>query len=308
MKKILISGISGFIGGYLANHLIENGFFVSGIIRSGKKIRNLNQNIKLYISDLNQLNQLKIEESYDTFIHLAAANDIDSKDEEKALINTTLGTKKALEFCKENKIKNFIYFSTFQVYGTDNGFINNQTKIHCKNDYAITHLFAEEYVENFAKTNSLNYLILRPTNVFGAAISNEVKRDSLVPNCFCKSLIETQKITLLSSGKQFRNFISLKEVSQYIVLFLSNFEKYNKKTLILCSDRNIAISEVAQMALEIYNKANNNVGRLEILNENPKLSLTLNIDISELPKLHFSKNEITKEIIKIYTLYSNKEI
>ena len=87
-----------------------------------------------------------------------------------------------------------------------------------------------------------------------------------------------------------------------------NFEKYNKKTLILCSDRNIAISEVAQMALEIYNKANNNVGRLEILNENPKLSLTLNIDISELPKLHFSKNEITKEIIKIYTLYSNKEI
>ncbi len=51
-------------------------------------------------------------------IHLAALNEIDSmKDPKLALEVNTKGTYKLLDLAYKTGIKNFIYFSTFHVYG-----------------------------------------------------------------------------------------------------------------------------------------------------------------------------------------------
>lgn len=304
MKKILISGINGYIGSYLGNYLVKEGFHVDGIIRNKNKISKLDKSIKFYVSDVLDYENLIIDENYDFFIHLAAANDIDSKNDKNAILSTTLGTKKALILCKKYNIKNFIFFSTFQVYGTDIGFINEKSKIFCKNDYAITHYFAEKYVENISKLSNINYLILQPTNIYGASIDKEIKRDTLVPNCFCKDLILNSKITLLSSGKQYRNFLSLNELSIYLELFIKNYPLYENKKLILASDLNLTIKEVALITKKVYTSLFNKEISIEILNNNPENCEELRIDMSNLPKLSFLKENMEKEIEKIFEIMS----
>ncbi len=302
--KIFISGINGYIGSFLANHLISKGYEVDGVARNKNNLEGLNKKIKVYIKDILDIDTLLIKKKYNLFIHLAAANDIDSKNDKDAILVTTLGTKKVLQFCEKNSIDKLIYFSTFQVFGKDSGKINNLSDLNCKNDYAITHLFAEEYITNYAKNKQLDFVIVRPTNVYGATVSKNIKRDTLVPTCFCKDLLKDSKITLLSSGKQYRNFISLKEISKYIKIIIEDFEKYNGQNLILASDINLTIKEVAKITKKVYKDISKKDCIIEVLSKEPNLCNTFVIDTYPLPKLSFSKDNIKKEINKIFKLMS----
>ena len=56
-----------------------------------------------------------------------------------------MGTKKILDAAVKAKIKNVIFFSTIQVYGTNlKGNINENSPTNCKNSYSLNHLYGEE--------------------------------------------------------------------------------------------------------------------------------------------------------------------
>lgn len=307
--RVLISGINGYVGSSLANFLISKNIVVAGIVRKkDKKLENLHLDIKIYQSDILNIDTLVIHEKYDFFIHLAGANDVDSKNEKDAILITTLGTKKALEFSENNNIKNFIYFSTFQVYGVDYGNIDEQSNLNCKNDYSLTHYFAEEQVRFFSRNNNIKYLILRPTNIYGAAINSFIDRNSLVPNCFCKDAITNSEIILQSSGKQYRNFISLKEVSESLHSMLLDFTNYENKILNLASDFTLSIHEVSKIVKNVYEEIFKKKCSLQIMNKKPMVVSPLIISIEALPKISFSSRNMEIEIRKIFKLMSTNEI
>ena len=60
MKKVLISGASGFIGSHLSEKLIEEGFFVVGVdnLITGK-IKNLKTQFKFIYKLFKSINQIK---------------------------------------------------------------------------------------------------------------------------------------------------------------------------------------------------------------------------------------------------------
>src|SRR6478609_8383610 len=136
--KILVSGASGYIGTSLINSLLRDGIYPGAITRSGVLPYTDIDSADIYQADISKPFTLALKEQYDMFIHLAAANDIDSANPETAINGTTLGTRYCLDFCKKNNIRKFIYFSTFQVIGRTDGYIDEGSVPEPKNDYGIT--------------------------------------------------------------------------------------------------------------------------------------------------------------------------
>jgi len=247
--NILLSGASGFIGSYFVDRFTGAGDSVDIISR--KKPTNLRSSrTVIYDLDITKPNRCTLEKKYDVFIHLAGANEVDSRDPLDAVLKTTYGTRNCLDLCLKNKITKVIYFSTVHVYG-DNKQITENSDISCQNDYAMTHFFSEEYVKMF-QSRGIDFIILRPSNIYGDFRSETVNRWSIVPGCFCKSATEEARIILLSSGKQKRDFICLEDVYGFTSHLLLNFALYKNEIYNLASGNVHSILELAELVKERF--------------------------------------------------------
>jgi len=301
--NILISGGFGFIGSYLVNCLLNKGHNI-GILSRGVPgyFESIAQRTQVHIHDVTDNITFKPSTEYDIFIHLAAANDIDSSNTLNALKVTTLGTKNCLEFCVNNNINKFIYFSTIQVYGTDSGLIDENFPLLCKNDYAITHLFAEEYVKMYHRMHALDYIILRPTNIYGSFLNLNIDRWSLVPSCFCLEAFENKTVTLLSSGKQSKDFLSLEDLTEITSLFCYNFDLHKNRTFNVARGESISILEVANLVIQLYEEVFGYKCDLKILSDIPRVGKELIVSTEKIRRLNYeySKNHtIDKDVRRI---------
>ncbi len=309
--KVIVSGASGYIGTHFLRSLIEDGLKPGAITRaSNSTIPYVDSSkVEVYSADITRPLNITLRDKYDVFVHFAAANDIDSANPETALIATTLGTKYCLDFCKRNGIKKFIYFSTFQVLGLSDGFINEDTVPEPKNDYGITHLFAEEYVKMYRLTSNIEYIIIRPTNIYGAPLGKNIDRWTLVPNCFCKEAYEEGKIQLNSSGKQKRNFLNLKDIIDVTNILLKKFGEFKNSVINLSSENNYTILEIAELVKSVYREKFNKDCELVIKSNEPQESNQYTIERKIVSKLDYQfsdRNAILTEISATFDKLTNK--
>lgn len=261
MKQILITGASGFIGGYLCDWFSRQG---DRIIASSRRWPDA---LQTTLSGCQQITWDILSPSAlpaaDVLIHTATANDIDSRDPAKGLLLSGLGTRNVLEAAAQAGIPKVIVFSTFQVYGTELvGHIDESTSPAPRNDYGVNHLVAEEYAAMASRLGQVQTVSVRPSNVYGRFAVPTVKRWTLVPGCFCKEAFETGRITLRSSGRQARNFVSLENVARACAAITSQFpaqyEVYN-----IASSWNDTILSVAHQVARLFETR---FGRPVILN------------------------------------------
>ncbi|MBU3190610.1 NAD(P)-dependent oxidoreductase [Clostridium bowmanii] len=255
--KILITGACGYLGSYCTELLNrENDIEITMLCR---KIPNYmlewSKEYKVIYDDVCNIKIAdSITEKYDYVIHMAAANENICKENPSYAINTNVfGTRNMLEFCRKNKIENFIYISTFHVYGSnDNGnIISEDSKINPLNDYGSTHYFAELYCKQYSDYYGMNCMILRPSNFLTAPLFKKINRWTIVPNNFCKQIVENQKLILRSKGNQMRNFISVLDLSNSILRLINNKIK-GYQVFNLGSDNYYSIYQLACITKEIY--------------------------------------------------------
>jgi UDP-glucose 4-epimerase len=298
---VLISGGSGYIGSYISKQLLEAGHQVSIIARSENEfIQNYKNQITVYFQDITFPFTFQLASQVDCFIHLGAANDIDSVDPAYAINASVLGTRYALDFCVKNNIKKCFYYSTFQVYGYVEGEMSELSELRPSNDYGITHQFAEQYFEMYQRTKGIDYIIIRPTNIYGSPLYKSTDRWSLVPSCFCKELLEKNEINLLSSGLQKRDFISVQEIALTNVHLLEHFGEFKNVIINVGSGTDYTIREIAEIVLDEFN-SHSKKGNLIIHSEEPKHSNQYILNRDKIAKLGLSfggrlamKNEIKK--------------
>ncbi len=270
--KLLITGAGGFIGSCLCNYFSALGHSVVATARdtAGIPDGSGNKMIRRKLDVLREADFAALEvEGVDAIIHTATANDIVSKNPADGVMLSAIGTRNVLNYCVNSHIPKIIYFSTFQVYGTElTGEIDELTPVHCTNDYGLNHLFGEQYVEMYARKFNLSGMVVRPSNVYGGFTTPFIDRWTLVPGCFCKELFSSGVITLHSSGRQTRNFVSLSSVCRGLECLLKldkkGFEIYN-----IASTCNAAILEVAEQVLAIYQDRYKKNGVVKVLGEKP---------------------------------------
>ena len=194
-KSVLVTGGYGNLGSYISKHLINLNYDVTILTQ---KERNKFENYKYKIIECNIENlkdlKLKIKDKYDYCIHCASFNEYFLEDYPKKALNiNTLGTRNLLDSLDLDFLSNFIYFSTFHVYGKTSGMIDEITEINPKNDYALSHLFAEYYIKNFSFTKNLKYTIFRLTNSYGVPTFMNSNKWYLIINDLTKMAFEKKK-------------------------------------------------------------------------------------------------------------------
>jgi len=138
MRKILITGSSGFIGFHLSKKFLDFGYSVSGIDNMNnyyskqlKEDRNSilkrHENYVFFKSDINDseaLHNILSQEKPDLVVHLAAQAGVRySIDNPHVFVRDNIGGfVTLLEACNKNQIKNLLYASSSSVYGNANKF------------------------------------------------------------------------------------------------------------------------------------------------------------------------------------------
>lgn len=255
--NILITGGFGYIGGRLAQYLESvKEIKLKLLVRKNSVIPKWAQDKTIVAGELLDISSLmRASENVDTIIHLAALNEIDSgKNPLEALRVNGEGTLNLINASVVNEVKRIIYFSTFHVYGLNaSGNISESTLPLPVHPYAITHHVSEDFIRMAVYKKELEGIILRLSNGFGYPAHAQVNRWSLVVNNLCLQAVLKKKIVLKTSGKQYRDFITLTDISRCVEHILSlDASKLDKENCIynLGGEFSVTIMDMANLIKE----------------------------------------------------------
>lgn len=309
MKRILITGGQGYLGGRLADYFYDNGYQISILIRKmNPDLTDWSKKFDIIYADLTEPHALKgICDGKDYVIHTAALNDKQCRDNpEEALLVNSYGTRLILEEARKANIKRFVYLSTFHVYDkTRSRLITEETPINPLTEYSLTHYFAENYSHYYRNSGWVDTVVVRITNGYGAPVARSVNCWMLAMNDFCKSLMENRKIVLKTRGLQKRDFISISDICRGIILLLESSQpvpedngNYN-----LGSGYIMSIYELASLVLDVYIKHYNQRGKILIKDNKVHNEVGGNhqVSIDKIAKLGYKPcTDIRTEILRIF--------
>ena len=203
--KILVTGVSGYIGRYVASLLQERGYEVTAFIKSGEKLsaKHLNS-FQCVEGDL--LKRETIETAVkgcNVVVHLAAV--VGSPDRDLNMRVNYEGTKHLIEMSQKNQISRFIYMSSISAARKEKG------------PYGISKLKGEELVLE----SGIPYTIFRPTMVYGREsmglyrIIKNIKRFPFV-------------IPMIGRGKYLRQPVYVMDVADVIERSIRNHNVINR--------------------------------------------------------------------------------
>ena len=237
MKKILITGASGYIGSCLYFYLKKN----YKVLATDKK-KNSFFKIKL----CNLLNKKSIDKILKTFkpntvIHLAGQSLVDEKiNKEKYYLNNIVATKNLILSMKKNNIHNIIFSSTASVYKYKNSKLKETNALNPISTYAKTKLLSEKSI---IKSN-INHLIMRFFNSCSALdkpiVIGELHNPEthLIPTLVYKNLYKKKMYVYgnnykTTDGTCIRDYIHVKDICEAIDKSINYLENKKNKSLIL---------------------------------------------------------------------------
>lgn len=272
MKKIVITGHSGFIGQHLVSKL-QDDYSVIGIANTLQK----KQSITEIKKDVRTISPSDIPGKIDCIIHLAALSDVTycQKFPQKCFDINVTGTQKMLEVARKKNSK-FIFISTSHVYGYPKKLpLSELTETHPQMVYPTSKLMGELACNSYANSYDLDITVLRLFSVYGPYSPKH-----LVINKIISQTMKSNKLKL-GNLKPKRDFIFILDVISAIELMIKNTKNFN--IFNIGSGKNFSILQICKKLEKISGK------KLEILptkkfirtNEIPKIQA----DISKIKKL-----------------------
>ena len=183
MKKIFVTGGTGFIGSHLIRELVKQNYRVKALIRKNSNLQFISgYNIDKVVGDLRNLKIIvNAMQDCDTVIHTAAMARDWGREKDFYDINVK-GTKNILKAIKKNNIKALIHLSTNAVLGEEDCMKpkDENAPYNCKypyflsnfwesdmNHYRCSKMVAEKETISFCRKNGINLAVLRPVWVYG---------------------------------------------------------------------------------------------------------------------------------------------
>lgn len=178
MKRVLVTGATGFLGKYLVEELINNGYEVVAQGRKENILNNLKEQYKVNILKCS-LNEIKnIDMNIDCVIHAAALSTVWGKWQDFYDSNV-LGTENVIKFCLKNNVRRLIYVSSPSVYSAKFDRFNIKEEDFDKNNklnfYIKSKILAEDLI-NKIDNQKLETVIIRPRGLFGIGDTSLVPR------------------------------------------------------------------------------------------------------------------------------------
>ena len=177
--KALITGIGGFVGGYLARELLRNGHAVKGICKTQAEIDNASASIpgqvEFFECDISKPDDVDLvfrSIDVDCVFHLAGIAHVPfaEKNCDLAFSVNTLGTMHILNAMQKTSVNKIIYISSSEVYGReglDGKPFLETSSVSPSNIYGISKASAEMLCTAYSSKHDITFIILRPFNHIG---------------------------------------------------------------------------------------------------------------------------------------------
>lgn len=173
--RMFVTGATGFIGAHFVERALTEGHDVIGLYRSdGPKHRASIEHLRARGASLRRGDVLKPESfenalaGADCVCHFAAAFRESGADEAYFERMNVEGTTNVAKAAVAARVKRFIQCGTAGIYGQRvAGTIDENTPIQPWNSYERSKLAADEQVRAIASEAGMEYVILRPTAVYG---------------------------------------------------------------------------------------------------------------------------------------------
>jgi len=279
--KILVTGAAGFIGGYLVEELLKDGYKVIGIDNYSKygKVEKRYDNHKNYTfiqGDSKNVELLKeLMSDCDQVVALAAkiggisyfhkfAYDLLAENERicSAVFDAAIWAYKNKKLEKMNILSSSMVFESTDIYPTPEGAqLKSPPPL---STYGFQKLASEYFAKGASEQYGLPYTIIRPFNCVGIgekrALSDEdvysgnvrLALSHVVPDLVQKVLKGQDPLHILGNGKQIRHYTYGGDLAKGIKLCIEKKEALNE-------DFNISTAEsttVLELAKIIWNKIN----------------------------------------------------
>lgn len=170
--RVLITGVTGFIGRALSKELHDRNFDVYGLTRSDKFFKDIPTWFRPVSGDLMNLTSLEkalSESKPEVVVHLAAQTPVrfSFSDPLKYAQVNYLGTANLIEAVRTTRIEQFVHASTTEVYLSKDGLLKEDSPLFGGTPYGVSKAAADFYVQMAGRAWGLPYTVLRPCNTFG---------------------------------------------------------------------------------------------------------------------------------------------
>ncbi len=293
LKKILVTGGSGYIAGRLINYLST--FENYQIIVATRNPDKLNYSVAVKKIDWNSTDNLKdLCKNQDVIIHVAGLNAQDCQnDPAYALEFNGVYTARLIDAAVKNKVSKFIYFSTIHVYSSKlEGILTENSPTANLHPYASSHLAAEKVLEYYHQQRVIEGICVRLSNSFGAPVDVQANCWMLLINDLCKQLVSTKKMVIRSSKNQKRDFITLTNTCRAISHLIEvDLKKMPNPTFNLGGNSSLTIESVVDKIAAIAEKLNFKFDVEYLSDENCK-EIQLKYDLSKIISTGFDPGSI----------------
>lgn len=231
--NFILTGHKGLIGSFLLKALLARGDRAVLLIdkRDGKLVEDIDKQ--------------ELKERVDVFIHLADFCKINKtiSEPENAFQNSR-GMEKVMEFCRKNKIPKVVYTSSSRVLAEE------------RNPYTASKLYGEELLRAYSRCYGINYVIIRPSTVYGPF---DDKTSRLV-DIWMRAALKGEELKIFGNENKTLDFTYIDDfISGFLLVMEQNNEDYD-----ISAGKGIKVSYVADFIIKLAGKGKKNFYPAEI--------------------------------------------
>jgi GDP-D-mannose 3', 5'-epimerase len=294
MKKALVCGAGGFIGGHLVTRLKSEGYWVRGVDIKTNEYEN-NEADDFVLGDLTNPvvadDVTRIEGGFDEVYQLAADMGgagyiFTGENDAVVMYNSSLCNLNVLEASRKHGVRKIFYSSSACIYPEYNQLDPENPKCSEESaypaapdsEYGWEKLFSERLYLSYQRNHGIQVRVARFHNIFGPQGTWTGGREK-APAAVCRKVAEAPDggaIEIWGDGKQTRSFLYIDECLDGVRLLMNN-ESFSGPVNI-GSEEMISLNDFARLVIGISGKTisiNNVTGPQGVRGRNSDNSLIL---------------------------------
>lgn len=266
MKKILVCGAGGFIGGHLVKRLKKEGYWVRGVDLKHNEYSPSPAD-EFIIADLRNFDKCEaviagIDEVYQLAADMGGAGYIFTGDNDAAVMhNSATINLNIAELAHQHGVKKVFYSSSACMYPAYNQMDPQNPKCSEESaypaapdsEYGWEKLFSERLYLSYHRNYKMQVRIARFHNIYGPEGTYKGGKEK-APAAMCRKVIEAQNpgnMEVWGDGKQTRSFLYIDDCVDAVRLLVdSDFTG----PVNIGSEEMVSINELAQLAIRLSGK------------------------------------------------------
>ena len=253
-KKVLVTGVAGFLGSHLAESLVSLGHKVVGLDNMiGGYEDNVPRNIEFHNFDCCDFNKVKsIMKDVEVVYHCAATahEGLSVFSPYEITKNNYLASVSIFSAAVNEKVKRIIFCSSMARYGDQKAPFSEKMLPKPVDPYAISKVASEEVLKNLCDLNNIEWVIAVPHNIIGPRQKYDDPFRNVV-SIMINRMLQGKAPIIYGDGNQTRCFSYIDDCLSCLIPMLDQ-KSLNKQTINIGPDEEfVTINKIAEICSNV---------------------------------------------------------